>query len=141
MSLTPALCTGGSIIEQLLRYGDAKPAAGLHNSSCNSRWGGGGVSLTAHLQLCVRHLSPNLRFSSSSVKLERSRGERIYSPAAVPATACGSSSCKLSQVDGSFHFELLGGAFAGSILELAAVDVRDEAVDLHRKHAVPLWDH
>lgn len=46
-----------------------------------------------------------------------------------------------SQVDGSSRFELLGRALAGSVLELAAVDVRDEAVDLHREHAVPLRDH
>lgn len=46
-----------------------------------------------------------------------------------------------SQVDASSHFELLGRALAGSLLELASVDVRDEAVDLHCKHAVPLRDY
>lgn len=46
-----------------------------------------------------------------------------------------------SQVDGSFHFKLLGRAFAGSLLELAPVDVGDEAVELHFKHTVPLRDH
>ncbi|KAA8585696.1 hypothetical protein FQN60_004390 [Etheostoma spectabile] len=51
--------------------------------------------------------------------------------------SCGDA----SQVDGSSHFKLLGGAFTGSLLKLAPVDVGDEAIDLHLKHAVPLRDH
>ena len=60
---------------------------------------------------------------------------------AVPLTAyrgqCGAV-CVMSlmvtdssQVDGSSHFKLLGGAFTGSLLKLAPVDVGHEAVDLH----------
>lgn len=55
-------------------------------------------------------------------------------PTGVPAVGA-------SQVDGSSHFELLGRALAGSLLKPVPVDVRDEAVDLHREHAVPLGDH
>lgn len=45
-----------------------------------------------------------------------------------------------SQVNGSSHFELLGGAFAGTLLQSASVEVDGEAVDFHRKHAVSLWN-
>lgn len=55
--------------------------------------------------------------------------------------ACRGRWRSASQVDGSSHFKLLGWAFAGSLLELVPVYVRDEAVDLHSKHAVPLRDH
>lgn len=46
-----------------------------------------------------------------------------------------------SQVDGSSHFKLLGGAFTGSVFKFASIDVGDEAVDLYCKHTVPLRDH
>lgn len=117
---------------------------GLHNSSCNSRWGGRRrLSDCTPAALCETPQSKPQFFLELCEAGAEPRCAHLLRPslAAVPATACGGGSCKLSQVDGSFHFELLGGAFAGSILKLAAVDVRDEAVDLHCKHAVPLWDH
>lgn len=45
-----------------------------------------------------------------------------------------------SQVDGSFNFKLLGGPFAGSLLKLASIDVRNEAVNLYGKNTVPFRD-
>lgn len=45
------------------------------------------------------------------------------------------------EVNGSFHFKLLGGAFTGSKLQLVSVDVGNEAANLYGKHAVPLRDH
>lgn len=46
-----------------------------------------------------------------------------------------------SQVNGSSHFKLLGGAFAGTLLQSASVEVDGEAVDFDCEDAVPFWNN
>lgn len=46
----------------------------------------------------------------------------------------------LSQVNGSSHFKLFGGAFTGTLLQSASIEVDGEAVDFYCKHAVSFWN-